>query len=264
MHRSDSLPRQQSTSLVRQLIGRNLPIVTFLAVAAAGMLLVFWYFSPNQSSVEAVAAAGIGATDPTALSAPIHKQRIRPPVTQRLIQSPGPVRVGLIAGHAGNDSGAVCSDGLTEVQITTALAAQVANQLEAAGIPAQVLDEFDPRLDSYSATALVSIHVDSCDYINDLATGFKISGSPFTDSSALSICLEQSYGSVTGLPYHPNSITPDMDNYHAFRKIANGTPAVIIEVGFLNLDREILTTGSSQVAKGVTDGILCFLNDSPQ
>jgi N-acetylmuramoyl-L-alanine amidase len=263
MHQSNSALRQQTPSGLRQLIGRNMPIVTFIAVAAIGMLLVYWYFSPNQSSVESVAAAGIGVRDPTELSAPIHKERIRPPVSQRLSQSPGPIRVGLIAGHAGNDSGAVCGDGLTEAQINAAVAAQVARQLEAAGITVQILDEFDRRLDGYSATALISIHADSCDYINDLATGFKISGSPLTDSSALSICMEQAYGQATGLPYHPNSITPDMDNYHAFRKISAGTPALIIEVGFMNLDREILTTGSSQVTKGLIDGILCFLNKAP-
>jgi N-acetylmuramoyl-L-alanine amidase len=237
--------------------------VAFLIVSAIGMLLVYWYFSPSQGSVEAVAATGIGARDPTELSAPIHKQRIRPPVSQRLAQSPGPIRVGIIAGHAGFDSGAVCADGLTETQINSSVAGQLARQLEAAGIAVQVLDEFDPRLDGYTATALVSIHADSCDYVNELATGFKISGSSFTDSSALSICVEQAYGAATGLPYHPNSITPDMDNYHAFRKIGSGTPAIIIEVGFMNLDREILTTGSVQVVKGLTDGVLCYLAKAP-
>ena len=37
-----------------------------------------------------------------------------------------------------------------------------------------VLDEFDPRLNGYRALLLLSIHADSCDYINDEATGFKV------------------------------------------------------------------------------------------
>jgi N-acetylmuramoyl-L-alanine amidase len=50
-----------------------------------------------------------------------------------------------------------------------------------------------------------------------------------------------------------------MSNYHAFRKISSGTQAIIIEIGFMNLDREILTIESDSVVKGLTNGILCFL-----
>ncbi|MDX1616030.1 MAG: N-acetylmuramoyl-L-alanine amidase, partial [Candidatus Promineifilaceae bacterium] len=182
--------------------------------------------------------------------------------TQRVAQSPRPTLIGIIAGHRGFDSGAACEDGLTEVQINDSVAERVAAELRETGYATETLDEFDARLDGYSATALVSIHADSCDFINDLATGYKISGSSFTDSSTLSICLEQTYGEATGLPYHPNSITAHMANYHAFRKISPGTPAVIIEIGFLNLDRESLTSGSESVVDGLTAGIVCFLEQS--
>jgi N-acetylmuramoyl-L-alanine amidase len=37
--------------------------------------------------------------------------------------------------------------------------------------------------------------------------------------------------------------------------------AAIIETGFLNLDREILTKHTDQVAEGVVEGILCFTNN---
>ncbi len=168
--------------------------------------------------------------------------------------------VGLIVGHRGNDSGTECEDGLTEVTVNSALADRVAARLREEGIPTDILDEFDPRLESYSASALVSIHADSCDYINELATGFKISGSSITDSSSLSICIEHAYQEATGLEYHPDSITPHMTDYHAFRKIAPGTPAIIIEVGFLNLDREILTSGSDVVVNGLANGIVCLMD----
>jgi N-acetylmuramoyl-L-alanine amidase len=258
---------RRAPSPIARLIRQNLAIISFLGLAMTGMVLVYWYFSPDWGTVEAAALAGIGAdsavVDPTALTAPIFKPQEKLPVTQRVDQSPGPLKIGIIAGHNGNDSGAVCEDGLTEVQVTTDLAQRLAAGLQAAGIPAEILQEFDPKLEGYNATAVISIHADSCDYINDLATGFKISGSPFTDSSPLSICMEQSYSRATRLPYHPNSITPHMTNYHAFRKLGPGTPAIIIEVGFLNLDRDILTTAPDVPAEGLVSGVLCFLGSTP-
>jgi N-acetylmuramoyl-L-alanine amidase len=37
--------------------------------------------------------------------------------------------------------------------------------------------------------------------------------------------------------------------------------AAIIETGFLNLDREMLTKKTDLVAEGVVQGILCFANN---
>jgi N-acetylmuramoyl-L-alanine amidase len=174
-----------------------------------------------------------------------------------------PRRVGIIAGHRGNDSGTVCADGLSEVQITTAAADGLAVALREDGLSVDVLDEFDGRLAGYVAGALIALHVDSCDYINDLATGFKIAGSAFTDSSELSICLEQAYGAATGLGYNNNTVTPEMTDYHAFREVATGVPAVIIELGFLNLDRQLLTADSERVVSGLAEGLRCYLEDTP-
>jgi N-acetylmuramoyl-L-alanine amidase len=138
----------------------------------------------------------------------------------------------------------------------------VVEQLRQEGIRADTMAEFDPRIQNYSGTALVSIHADSCDYVNDLATGFKISGSAFTDSSTLSTCIEQAYQAATHLPFHANTITADMTDYHAFREIAPGVPAIIIETGFMNLDRDLLTTQAELPAAGIANGILCFLQQS--
>jgi N-acetylmuramoyl-L-alanine amidase len=52
-----------------------------------------------------------------------------------------------------------------------------------------------------------------------------------------------------------------MTSYHAFSEINENTPAAIIEVGFLNLDRTILTQKPDVVARGISDGITCFLNN---
>jgi N-acetylmuramoyl-L-alanine amidase len=61
--------------------------------------------------------------------------------------------------------------------------------------------------------------------------------------------------------FHYSSITRDMTDYHAFNEINVNTTAAIIETGFLNLDRQMLTEKTDLVAQGVTQGILCFLRN---
>ncbi|MCS7220484.1 MAG: N-acetylmuramoyl-L-alanine amidase [Anaerolineae bacterium] len=171
-------------------------------------------------------------------------------------------RVGLVAGHSGNDSGAVCPDGLREVDVNRAVVLRTAERLRRARAEVDVLDEFDERLVNYRADALVSIHSDSC--ID--ATGFKVaraitSAIPEIEDRLVA-CLYQAYGQVTGLPRHDGSITVNMTRYHAFRVIAPETPAAIIELGFLGGDRDILTRDQDRLAKGVAQGIICFLTES--
>lgn len=174
-------------------------------------------------------------------------------------------RIGIVAGHSDNDSGAVCPDGLTEVEVNINVAELVRARLDNAGFDVDLLSEFDNKLEGYSATSLVSIHADSCDYINDEATGFKVAGSLDTqipvESDRLSSCLIDRYSRATGLKFHAGSITYDMQYYHAYREIAPDTPAAIIEVGFLNLDRDILVNRANVVADGVADGILCYVRN---
>lgn len=172
--------------------------------------------------------------------------------------------IGVVAGHSGNDSGAVCPDGLTEVSVNETVAAYLQKLLVDKGYDVEVLQEFDDRLNDFQASALISIHADSCEYINDVATGFKVSAplaNPHPEQAArLTACLRNRYGKDTGLQLH-NSITNDMTSYHAFSEINPETPAAIIEVGFLNLDRNILTQKPDLIAKGIADGIVCFLNN---
>lgn len=172
-------------------------------------------------------------------------------------------RVGIVAGHWGYDSGAVCADGLTEQQITLDIALRAKRLLEARRLQVDLLQEFDARLNGYAADALVSLHVDSCEYINDIATGFKVARSvaSYTPEAEdrLVNCLVESYGAATGLGYHENSITPDMTSYHTFSEVAPDTPAAIIELGFLYLDRYFLTGQPDRAASGIADGIACFV-----
>ena len=175
--------------------------------------------------------------------------------------------VGIVSGHWGNDSGAVCADGLTEAEVNQNIATLVQNFLIDAGYEVDLLREFDPILDGYTASALVSIHADSCSFVNDQATGFKVATalarSNRESSTYLAACLRSRYAQITALPMHTTSLTSDMTSYHAFNEIADETPAAIIETGFLNLDRQFLTEQPEVAAQGIAAGILCFLNNEP-
>jgi N-acetylmuramoyl-L-alanine amidase len=171
------------------------------------------------------------------------------------------LKIGLVAGHWKHDSGAVCPDGLQEVDINLAVASQVASILAHQGYDVEVLPEFSRKLKRYRAAAFVSIHADSCDVPD--ASGFKVarlaeSVNPDQDDHLVA-CLVQEYAAVTGLRFHMNSITPDMTDYHGFGEIDAATPGAIIELGFMGADRELLTTGNADAAQGVARGILCFL-----
>jgi N-acetylmuramoyl-L-alanine amidase len=178
-----------------------------------------------------------------------------------------PRLVGLVAGHWKNDSGSVCADGLKEVDVNLQIATLVQKTLVAEGYEVELLQEFDPRLTDYQAAALVSVHNDSCDFINNEATGFKVASAMATRhperAARLTSCLRARYAAATGLPLHSTSVTLDMTSYHAFGEINENTPASIIETGFLNLDRQILTEQPERVAQGVAEGILCYLRNEP-
>jgi len=172
-------------------------------------------------------------------------------------------RIGLVAGHWGNDSGTVCSDGLTEDQVNLEIATLVKERLAVEGFEVELLKEFDDKLVGFEAMLLVSIHADSCQFIALSATGFKVAASwanPRPEkASRLVACLHSRYLESTGLPFHAGSITTDMTSYHAFDEIDPDTTAAIIETGFLNLDRELLTRNQTAVADGIALGILCYI-----
>jgi len=168
-------------------------------------------------------------------------------------------RAGIVAGHWGNDSGAVCADGLTEAQVNLAIAQRVAARLRRAGAEVDLLEEFDSRLAGYRADAFISIHADSCQV---KLSGFKVarvseSAVPQAEDRLVE-CLWTRYERATGLARHENTITYDMREYHAFREIAPQTPAAIIETGFLGGDRRLLEKNPDRAARGIADAVLCF------
>ncbi|OGO16262.1 MAG: hypothetical protein A2Z14_07985 [Chloroflexi bacterium RBG_16_48_8] len=183
-------------------------------------------------------------------------------------------KVGIVAGHSGPhpdtglvDPGATCDDGLTELEVNMSIVELVVRGLQAAGFEVDLLEEFDARLGLYRADALVSIHADACYYINEEATGYKVSTSAVSDvpqsAQRLVDCIVDRYARATQLQFHPGSITLDMTEYHSFYEIHADTPAAIIETGFLYLDRDFLTQHPEDAAKGIVDGILCYMNNEP-
>ena len=182
--------------------------------------------------------------------------------------TPGPGKpIGIVAGHwgNGNDPGAVCPDGTKEQVVNLAIATLVRQKLEARGYQVDMLQEFDSRLDGYNAEVLLAIHTDTCDVIDDQATGFKVASSTYSHdtnlANRLTACLDTRYASVTGLKLNPGGITENMTDYHAFRAVDTATTAAIIETGFLNLDREILVKHPEVVADGIVAGLVCFVTN---
>jgi N-acetylmuramoyl-L-alanine amidase len=173
-------------------------------------------------------------------------------------------RIGIVSGHWKNDSGSVCSNGLTEEQVNLRIASLVQQKLTSEGFQVDLLEEFDARLSQYKAIALVSIHADSCDFVNDVATGYKVAAaldSAYPEKATrLTMCLVDRYGKATGLVYKTNT-TDDMTSYHAFGEINTETTAAIIEAGYLNLDQQILTQKPDVIAQGIVDGLLCFIRN---
>ena len=176
-------------------------------------------------------------------------------------------RIGIVAGHWGNDSGAVCENGTTEVDVNLRIATLVRQYLIDEGYEVDLLKEYDERLNLYSAVALVSIHNDTCQFVDENATGFKVAAAVSNaypeKANKLTECLIERYAAVTNLSFHYNTITDDMTYYHAFSEINSNTIAAIIETGFLNLDYKLLTENPELVARGVADGILCYVRNEP-
>ncbi len=182
--------------------------------------------------------------------------------------SGGRPTVALIQGHAGYDSGAVCTDSagqvvLQEVEVNAQIAARVADRLRAEGVHVVVLDEQDPRLRGLQAAVLLSLHSDSCVGLS----GYKVATRSLSMVSGpeerLVGCIHAQYAAITGLRNHPETITRNMTNYYAFRWASPTTPTAILEMGFLGGDRELLVERPHQVAEGVAQSLLCFLEEPP-
>lgn len=176
-------------------------------------------------------------------------------------------KIALISGHRNYDSGATCPDGLTEAEVNYNITFHLQRMLREDGFEVDIMDEYDGRLYQFQGLLMLSIHNDTCKFISDDMTGYKVAVSyvnPIPENpERLLNCLVDRYTAETGMRYHPNTITPDMTRYHAFDEINSITTAAIIETGFLNLDRDILTNHADRIAQGIRSGVLCFARNEP-
>lgn len=186
-----------------------------------------------------------------------------PTPTHNPSPTPAPFRVGIVSGHWRYDGGAMCPDGVREVDIAHQISTKVVALLEEEGYRVDLLAEFDPALQGYKADALVALHADSC---IPGASGFKAARAWNSfipeEEDRLLACLYQEYEKATGLQPHQWSITPDMHGYHVFGEVAPATPAVIIEMGFMADDAELLRHRQDTIAQGIVAGIGYFLERS--
>ncbi len=177
-------------------------------------------------------------------------------------------RIGIVAGHWGFDSGHICGpelNNIREIDVNLRIATMVRDILTQKGYAIDLMQEFDPLLSNYTGLALLAIHNDTCEYINETATGFKVSSTTHVaypaESKKFNECLIDRYSRDTGLEFRGNTISSDSEMFYAYNMINDYTTASIIETGYLNLDYRILTEKTERIAQGIADGILCYVNN---
>jgi len=242
-------------------VGYAVRALVVLALAAAFFVSLGWVPIVSLPPVAGGTGSDTGGPVVVALENPT------PVPTPAAIQpTPSAPHIGIIAGHSGNDSGAVCPDGLREVDINADAARRVVALLTQRGWQVDLLDEFDPRLENYQAQAILSIHSDSCLYPGK--SGFKVARAESSyipnNEDRLVRCIIKHYQERTGMAFDANTITYDMTRYHAYYEIDKNTAAAIIEIGFMLDDREMLTERSDVVALGIAEGLICYIEgESP-
>lgn len=188
---------------------------------------------------------------------------VRPTPTSRPIP-----HIGLVAGHWEDaNSGYECTDGLRESELNLNIATMVQQRLVAEGFTVDLMKERDPKLMQYSGLLVLSVHSDTCKFIDDTASGFKVATSYYTPDDStkanrLTTCMIDRYNRDTGLRFI-NEVTEHMSTYHTFDEINTNTPTIILEAGYMNLNRDLLSQQPDLVAKAITNGVLCYLRNEP-
>ena len=232
----------------------------FITVFAAALASTIFTWFTKQDYITPSVISGVQLARATSAAAASPLTATPNPVTPNWLR-----RIGVISGHRGpeNDPGAVCDDGLTEAEINFSVAQIVVSELRSQGYTVDLLDEFDPRLESYQAAALVSLHSNDCRDYGEVVSGYLVSRAEARPSGGLddrlAECIALYYGRTTQLERR-YVLTLDMTDYHTFREIHPQTPAAILELGFLRDDRTLLTTQQDLLAQSVVSGVLCFLN----
>ena len=162
-------------------------------------------------------------------------------------------------------AGGATSAGAIESEVSRVIAKLAQRLLQRAGVNVELLPTTVPP--RYRAAAFVSIHADG--NADPSVQGFKAAASrqdPGGGSAALTAALVGRYAARSGLARNP-TITDDMTGYYAFDPgrfrygVDAGTPAVILETGFLTspVDRRAIVEDPEIAARGIADGVIEFL-----
>jgi N-acetylmuramoyl-L-alanine amidase len=176
------------------------------------------------------------------------------------------IRIGILAGHWQNSTGEVCADGVIEADINYDIANRIKLNLEEKNLQVNLFPEFDLDLLNYEADALVAVYSGSCSQSPPPPSGFKIGTSLTAENpekaNDLAVCLAETYRNHTQLPFTYEIINPDHSSYHIFRDIHPNTPAVLIEIGALSTDRDLIINRSNSIAEGIAAGITCYIENA--
>lgn len=225
-------------------------LFTILSTAAFTALFLL-YFSANQPLIQPSDRANPSLNEPHPTLLPNDQNRI-----------------GIVAGHWGFDSGHVCPpelNNLREVDVNLRIATYLRDILTQRGYTVDLLREFDPALTDYVALALIAIHADSCEYISGNATGFKISSVGVVaypaEAKKMLDCMEDRFAHVTGAKFAGNLVSSDSEPFYDYSMVDSYTTAAVIEPGFMNLDYRFLTEKTELAARGIADGLICYIRN---
>ena len=239
----------------------------FVMLVSAGLVATILTWLTDPQFLNPAVVRGLPANQAALIASGALPTRVAPTavVTPNWLQ-----RIGIISGHRGlsrrglgNDPGAVCPDGLEEATINFEVAQRVVENLRAHNYTVDLLDEFDARLDDYRAAALLSIHANTCaDFDGERVSGYMVAKAASRPDGGIDAyfveCIAFHYEELIPLERNYN-LTADMTDNHAWRKIHPLTPGVIVEMGFMLADRQILIEQPELLAQALTHGVLCML-----
>ncbi len=194
-----------------------------------------------------------------------------PPASTDFVSPNGPKKIiGILPGHYGFDSGFKCGaeyNFVKESDVNLRIAVMVRDYLETNGYTVDFLHEFDPALSDYTGLALVSIHANSCDTSDNRLSGFNVTTGGEnkypSESKRLNDCLTYHYSQNSGLYYLGENYSTGEEMLYSFDTVNDYTTISVIHTGYLGNDYRTISEKTASLAKGIADGIICYVeNDS--
>lgn len=187
----------------------------------------------------------------------------------------GEVRVGIQIGHldARNHpleharlrvSTGGEANGVTELEINSAVAYALAERLRAAGVAVDLLPASVPP--RYRADALVSLHADSSP--DPARRGFKTAHfepARTPQERILKQLVDTAYAAGTSLPDDHENVSGNMLWYYAFdpryrHAVSPVTPSLLIEMGYISNRSDLdLLADPEAPAAAIAEGVLAYL-----